>query len=46
VGSVVERAALGQVLSEYFGFSFQSFIPITAAKSSSFHPRLVEQANE
>jgi hypothetical protein len=34
VGSVVERAALGQVFSEYFGFPCHSFSPLIAAQSS------------
>jgi hypothetical protein len=34
VSSVVDRAALGQVSSEYFGFPCHSFIPPTAPQSS------------
>jgi hypothetical protein len=34
VGSVVDRATLRQVSSEYFGFPCHSFIPLTASQSS------------
>jgi hypothetical protein len=34
VGSVVDRAALGQVSSEYFSFPCHSFIPLIAPQSS------------
>jgi hypothetical protein len=36
VGSVVERAALGQVSSKYFGFPCNSFIPLITPQSSPF----------
>jgi hypothetical protein len=35
MGSVVDRAALGQVLAEYFGFPSLSFIPLIVPQSSS-----------
>jgi hypothetical protein len=35
MGSVVDRGALGQVFSEYFGFPCHSFIPLIAAHLSS-----------
>jgi hypothetical protein len=34
VGSILDRAALGQVVSEYFGFSCHSAIPLIPSKSS------------
>jgi hypothetical protein len=33
---VVDKAVLGQVFSEYFGFPSQAFIPPTASQSSLF----------
>jgi hypothetical protein len=35
VGSAVERAALGQVFSEYYGFLCQSFIPLIVPQLST-----------
>jgi hypothetical protein len=35
VGSVLDKAALSLVFSEYFGFPCHSFIPLTAPQSSS-----------
>jgi hypothetical protein len=34
VGSVLDEVALGQIFSEYFGFSCHSFIPVIAPQSS------------
>jgi hypothetical protein len=34
VGSVVDRGALGQVFSEYFGFPCHPFIPLITPQSS------------
>jgi hypothetical protein len=34
MGTVVDRAALGHVLSEYFGFPCQLFIPLIASQPS------------
>jgi hypothetical protein len=34
VGSVVDRAELTQIASEYCGFSYHSFIPLIAPQSS------------
>jgi hypothetical protein len=34
MGFAVDRAALGQVFSLYFGFPYQSFIPLIAPQST------------
>jgi hypothetical protein len=36
VGSVVDRAVLGQVSTEHFGFPCHTFIPLIAPQSSPF----------
>jgi hypothetical protein len=46
MASVVDKAALGQVFSEYFGFPCQSFFLPTAPQCTIYHPGLVQQANE
>jgi hypothetical protein len=43
VGFVVDKVALGQVFSEYFGFSCQSsFHQIFSTITIAYHPGLVQ----
>jgi hypothetical protein len=49
VGTVEDRAALGQVISQYFGFPCHSFIPLIPSQSSPsiiYHPGLLQYANK
>jgi hypothetical protein len=42
VGFVVDKATLGQVFSQYFGFPYQSFTPPIAPQIIIiYHPELV-----
>jgi hypothetical protein len=46
VGSVIVRVALGQVSSEYFGFPWQSFIPLLFHNHHHVSFRAVQQTNK
>jgi hypothetical protein len=43
---VMDKVALGQVFSEYFGFPLPIFIPpISTSITITYHPELVQQAS-
>jgi hypothetical protein len=46
VGFVVEKVALGQVFSDYFGFHYHSSIHQRFTNTSIYHLGLVQQAKE
>jgi hypothetical protein len=41
MGFVVDKAALGQVLSEYFRFPCQAFLQLLHTHLTHYHPGLV-----
>jgi hypothetical protein len=45
VGFVLDKVALGQVFSEYFGFPCQSFSTNFSTITITYHPGLVQQAS-